>query len=74
MAVELAKRFNGEIINADAMQMYRGMDVITNKHPVTEREGIPHHLMDYVPTDQIINILDFEVSAMKTVCNNLRDS
>ncbi|GAP90580.2 putative tRNA dimethylallyltransferase [Rosellinia necatrix] len=45
LAVDLAARFNGEIINADAMQMYRGLPVITNQIPAEEQRGIPHHLL-----------------------------
>lgn len=45
MAVDLATRFNGEIINGDAMQMYQGMPIITNQIPQDERKDIPHHLI-----------------------------
>jgi tRNA dimethylallyltransferase len=45
LAVEIAKRFNGEIINADAVQMYEGLPVITNKIPEDERKGVVHHLL-----------------------------
>ncbi|EGP90612.1 uncharacterized protein MYCGRDRAFT_35500 [Zymoseptoria tritici IPO323] len=45
LAVELAKRYNGEIINGDAMQLYAGLPIITNKITVEEQEGIPHHLL-----------------------------
>ncbi|KAK4164948.1 IPP transferase-domain-containing protein [Cladorrhinum sp. PSN259] len=45
LAVELARRFNGEVINADAMQMYKGLPVITNKISVEEQKGIQHHLL-----------------------------
>ncbi|EPE05411.1 trna isopentenyltransferase [Ophiostoma piceae UAMH 11346] len=45
LAVELARRFNGEIINADAMQMYHGLPVTTNKISVAEQRGVPHHLL-----------------------------
>ncbi|KIX09101.1 tRNA dimethylallyltransferase [Rhinocladiella mackenziei CBS 650.93] len=48
LAVELATRFNGEIINGDAMQMYKGLPIITNKIPEQERNGIPHHLLDHI--------------------------
>ncbi|KAJ5204034.1 uncharacterized protein N7498_004913 [Penicillium cinerascens] len=48
LAVDLASRFNGEIINGDAMQMYRGLPIITNQIPVEERNGIPHHLLSCV--------------------------
>ncbi|KAK4669839.1 tRNA dimethylallyltransferase, mitochondrial [Podospora pseudopauciseta] len=45
LAVELATRFNGEVINADAMQMYKGLPIITNKITLREQKGIPHHLL-----------------------------
>ncbi|KAI0904582.1 IPP transferase-domain-containing protein [Ustulina deusta] len=48
LAVDLAVRFNGEIINADAMQMYRGLPVITNQISVCEQRGIPHHLLSRI--------------------------
>lgn len=48
LAVDLASRFNGEIVNGDAMQMYRGLPIITNQIPVEERNGIPHHLLSCV--------------------------
>ena len=46
LALELAQRLNGEIINADAMQLYRGMDIGTAKIPLGERRGIAHHQLD----------------------------
>ncbi|OAX84720.1 tRNA dimethylallyltransferase [Emergomyces africanus] len=52
LAVDLATRFNGEIINGDAMQMYRGLPIITNQIPTEERQGIPHHLLGCIGFDQ----------------------
>ncbi len=46
LAVELALRIDGEVVNADSMQLYRGMDVGTAKLSETERRGVPHHLLD----------------------------
>ncbi len=46
LAIELAVRFQGEIVNADSLQLYKGFDVGTAKTPVVERRGIPHHLFD----------------------------
>ncbi len=46
LAVALAKRFDGEVISADSMQVYRGMDVGTAKATPEERDGIPHHMLD----------------------------
>ncbi|KAI1391557.1 tRNA isopentenyltransferase [Hypoxylon trugodes] len=45
LAVDLALKFDGEIINADAMQMYRGLPIITNQLSLEERRGVPHHLL-----------------------------
>lgn len=57
-AVLLAKRFNGEIVSADSVQVYRGMDIGSAKPTEDEKCGVPHHLIDC--TD--INDLDFSVS------------
>ena len=52
LAVELAKRHGGEIVSCDSMQIYRGMNIGTATPTAEERQGIPHHLMDFVdPTD-----------------------
>lgn len=47
--MSLAQRFNGEILNSDAMQLYSGLPIITNKLPVAEQRGIPHHLLGCIP-------------------------
>uniref|UniRef100_A0A0D9WWT2 Adenylate isopentenyltransferase n=1 Tax=Leersia perrieri TaxID=77586 RepID=A0A0D9WWT2_9ORYZ len=49
LAVDLALRFGGEVINADKMQLYDGLDVATNKATDAERAGVPHHLIGVVP-------------------------
>ena len=52
LAVELAKQMGGEIVSCDSMQIYKGMNVGTATPDEAERQGIPHHLMDFVdPTD-----------------------
>lgn len=43
--MEIAKRHGGEIVNADAMQLYEGLPVVTNKITTSEQQGIPHHLL-----------------------------
>lgn len=48
LSIEIAKKYNGEIINADSMQMYKGLDNITNKHPIVERDGVVHHIMNHI--------------------------
>ncbi|EAW08615.1 tRNA dimethylallyltransferase [Aspergillus clavatus NRRL 1] len=52
LAVDLASRFNGEIINGDAMQLYRGLPIITNQIPIEERNGIPHHLISCIELEE----------------------
>ena len=46
LAVDLALQLGGEVINADSMQLYRGMDIGTAKLTLEERRGVPHHLLD----------------------------
>ncbi|KAI1818144.1 IPP transferase-domain-containing protein [Poronia punctata] len=48
LAVDLALKFNGEVVNADAMQMYRGLPVITNQISSEEQRGVPHHLLGQI--------------------------
>lgn len=50
--MELAARFNGEIVNADAMQMYKGLPIITNKIAEEEQRSIPHHLLGNIGLDE----------------------
>lgn len=66
-SIELAKLLNGEIINADSMQMYKGADIITNKHPIAEREGIPHHVMNHVNWDEEYYIHRFKSEAISKI-------
>lgn len=77
LAVELALYFNGEIVNADSMQVYRGMDVGTAKPTIEERKGIPHHLIDVVDPDEDFNAAIYrshavplikEVTSMQKIC------
>lgn len=52
LAVDIAKRFNGEVINADAVQMYSGLPIITNKLTDEEQNGVPHHLLGCINLDE----------------------
>ncbi|UCF56484.1 MAG: tRNA (adenosine(37)-N6)-dimethylallyltransferase MiaA [Deltaproteobacteria bacterium] len=62
VAIDLALHFSGEIVNADSMQVYRGMDVGTAKLKITERRGIPHHLLDVVNPDE-----DFDAAKYRSL-------
>lgn len=59
LAVELAKLFDGEIVSADSMQIYRGMQIATAKPDEAEKCGIPHHLMDFLPADKTYSVAMF---------------
>lgn len=68
LAVDLASRFNGEIINGDAMQMYRGLPIITNQIPVEERNGVPHHLLSCVNLEEEAwRISQFKSEALRLI-------
>ncbi|KAM9901632.1 hypothetical protein OXX69_008634, partial [Metschnikowia pulcherrima] len=66
-SIELAKSINGEIINADSMQVYRGAPIITNKHPFSEREGIKHHVMDHIPWSEEYFIHRYSAEAISAI-------
>jgi tRNA dimethylallyltransferase len=60
MSIELAKRLNGEIINGDSMQVYKGMDIGTAKIRPEEMEGIPHHLFDIKEPHESFSVAEFQ--------------
>ena len=60
LGVELARRFGGEVINADAMQLYRGMDIGTAKLSVSERRGVPHHLLDVLDVTETASVAAYQ--------------
>jgi tRNA dimethylallyltransferase len=59
-SIEVAKRFNGEIISGDSMQIYRGMDIGTAKISSEEMEGIPHHLIDIKDPQEPFSVAEFQ--------------
>lgn len=59
LAIELARKINGEIISADSMQVYRGLDIGTAKPTMEERQGVPHHLIDIRDPDEEWTVSDF---------------
>jgi tRNA dimethylallyltransferase len=60
LAVELALRLGGEVVNADSMQLYRGMDVGTAKLTEAERRGVPHHLLGVWDVRVAANVADYQ--------------
>ena len=51
LGIALALQLNGEIINCDSVQVYQGIEIATAKVPLAERQGVPHHLIDFVPPE-----------------------
>ena len=67
LSVALAKRFGGEIISADSMQIYQGLDVGTAKVTPEEMQGVPHHLVGFLAPEQAFSVADFTTLAGKTI-------
>lgn len=67
LALALAERLGGEIVNADAMQLYRGMDIGTAKLTVAERRGIPHHQLDVLEVTEIATVARYQQAAAADV-------
>jgi tRNA dimethylallyltransferase len=63
LALAVAERLGGEIVNADAMQLYRGMDIGTAKLPVAERRGIPHHQLDVLDVAETATVARYQRDA-----------
>jgi tRNA dimethylallyltransferase len=67
LAVELASRLGGEVINADAMQLYRGMDIGTAKVTEAERRGVPHHLLDVLDVRETASVAAYQRQAREVL-------
>lgn len=67
LSVELAKKINAEIINADSMQVYRGLNIGTAKIEESEKEGIPHHLFDICDVDDFYTVFDYQRDCRKKI-------
>src|SRR5690242_9756057 len=63
LALAVAERVGGEIVNADAMQLYRGMDIGTAKLPPHERRGIPHHQLDVLDVTETASVARYQQAA-----------
>ncbi|XP_058220613.1 tRNA dimethylallyltransferase 2 isoform X7 [Rhododendron vialii] len=67
LAIDLASHFPVEIINGDSMQVYRGLDVLTNKVPLQDQKGVPHHLLGTISPDVEFTAKDFRDSAIPLI-------
>jgi tRNA dimethylallyltransferase len=71
LAIEVAQLIDGEIINADSMQLYKGMDIGTAKLSLEERQGIPHHLLDILTVDHDASVAQYQLQA-RTAIDEIR--
>jgi len=60
LAIALARSLDGEVVNADSMQLYQGMDIGTAKEPEAARQGVPHRLLDVWPVTRTANVADYQ--------------
>jgi tRNA dimethylallyltransferase len=67
LAVALARALGGEVVNADSMQLYQGMDIGTAKEPAAARQGVPHHLLDIWPVTRTANVADYQKLARAAI-------
>ncbi|CAL8111552.1 unnamed protein product [Orchesella dallaii] len=67
LAIDLAKQFGGEIISADSMQVYEGLDILTNKESEEEMQGVPHHMINIVNRLEVFDIHKFRNLALPLV-------
>jgi tRNA dimethylallyltransferase len=67
LGVALGSLLDGEVVNADSMQLYRGMDIGTAKLSVEQRQGVPHHLLDIWPVTRTATVAEFQALAARAV-------
>lgn len=67
VAVEFALLTGGEVVSADSMQVYRGLDIGTDKITLEERRGVPHHLLDVVPPDYTFTVAEYQSRAVEVI-------
>ncbi|RKN37289.1 tRNA (adenosine(37)-N6)-dimethylallyltransferase MiaA [Streptomyces hoynatensis] len=67
LGVALARRLGGEVVNADSMQLYRGMDIGTAKLTPAERQGVPHHLLDVWEVTRTASVAEYQRLARDTI-------
>ena len=74
VSIELAKKLNAEIINADAVQVYKDVNIGTAKITKEEMEGIPHHLIDFVSLDKKYTIYDYQKEGRKILDDLIKEN
>ena len=59
LSIELAKRYNGEIVSCDSMQIYKGMNIGTAKPTEEEKQGIPHYMIDIISPNENFSVAEY---------------
>ena len=67
MSIRLAKALNGEIINGDAMQVYKGLNIVTDKISEEKKQGVPHHLLDIKSIDEDYSVEEYQTNIRKVI-------
>lgn len=67
MSIKLAKHLNGEIINGDAMQVYKGLNIVTDKIKKEQMQGVPHHLFDLKEIHEDYNVDEYQQNIRKVI-------
>lgn len=70
LGIALAKAYDGEVVSADSMQLYEGLDIATAKPTPDEMEGVPHHLISVLPPDQSCSVAEY-VTRAETVIEKI---
>lgn len=74
LSIELAKKYNAEIINADSVQVYKKIDIASAKVTEEEKEGIPHHLFDIKEYDEDYTVYDYQIDARRVLDKLLKEN
>ncbi len=69
LAVEICRRFGGEVVSADSMQIYRGMDIATAKPTEDEKKNIPHHMMDFLDNTEDYSVALYQQAAAECIAD-----
>ncbi len=69
LAIELARKLDGEIVSCDSMQIYRGMDIGTATPTLDERAGIPHHMLDIIEPNVEFSVADYAKAASEVIAD-----
>ena len=67
LAVEICLRYSGEAVSADSMQIYKGMDIASAKPTESEKKGVPHHMLDFLPDSESLSVAEYQRMAAEVI-------